>query len=119
MHTQEEEESTCRKIVLRLSDLEPAKSAVLNGLSSPCSRRNYKFATETPRNVFENVGVPNRQNQVTENGFGGKLNNTLSCIRARPVFNIRSSLAATEFTYDNLATSIGRSPAKKSPNSGD
>jgi hypothetical protein len=30
----------CR-IVLRLPDLDHAKSAVLNSLSSPCSRRNY------------------------------------------------------------------------------
>jgi hypothetical protein len=31
---------------LRLPDLDHAKSAVLNSLSSPCSRRNYKFAME-------------------------------------------------------------------------
>lgn len=36
----------CRRIVLRLADLDHAKSAVLNSLSSPCSRRNYKFAME-------------------------------------------------------------------------
>lgn len=36
----------CRKIVFRLSDLDHAKSAVLNNLSSPSSRRNYKFAME-------------------------------------------------------------------------
>jgi integrase len=36
----------CRKIVLRLPDLDQAKSAVLNSLSSPSSRRNYKFAME-------------------------------------------------------------------------
>src|SRR3984893_17915942 len=35
-----------RKIVLRLPDLDQAKSAVLNSLSSPSSRRNYKFAME-------------------------------------------------------------------------
>ena len=35
-----------RKIVLRLPDLDQAKSAVLNSLSSPHSRRNYKFAME-------------------------------------------------------------------------
>lgn len=38
--------SPCRKIVLKLPDLDHAKSAVLNGLSSPHSRRNYKFAME-------------------------------------------------------------------------
>ncbi len=36
----------CRRIVLRLPDLDHTKSAVLNSLSSPRSRRNYKFATE-------------------------------------------------------------------------
>jgi hypothetical protein len=36
----------CRKIVLRLPDLDQSKSAVLNSLSSPSSRRNYKFAME-------------------------------------------------------------------------
>ena len=36
----------CHKIVLKLPDLDHAKSAVLNSLSSPHSRRNYKFAME-------------------------------------------------------------------------
>src|SRR6516162_8195753 len=36
----------CRRIVLRLPELDQAKSAVLNSLSSPHSRRNYKFAME-------------------------------------------------------------------------
>ena len=35
-----------RKIVLRLPDLDHSKSAVLSSLSSPNSRRNYKFAME-------------------------------------------------------------------------
>jgi hypothetical protein len=35
-----------RKIVLKLPDLDHAKSAVLNSFSSPHSRRNYKFAME-------------------------------------------------------------------------
>lgn len=37
---------TCRKMVLKLPDLDHAKLAVLNSLSSPHSRRNYKFAME-------------------------------------------------------------------------
>jgi hypothetical protein len=36
----------CQKSVLRLPDLDHAKNAVLNSLSSPNSRRNYKFAME-------------------------------------------------------------------------
>lgn len=35
-----------RKLVLRLPDLDHAKSSVLASLSSPRSRRNYKFAME-------------------------------------------------------------------------
>jgi site-specific recombinase XerD len=35
-----------RKIVLQLPDLDHTKAAVLNSLSSPHSRRNYKFAME-------------------------------------------------------------------------
>ena len=35
-----------RKIVLRLPDLDHAKSSVLNSLSSPRSRHNYRFAME-------------------------------------------------------------------------
>ena len=35
-----------RRIVLRLPDLDHAKTSVLNSLSSPRSRRNYKFAME-------------------------------------------------------------------------
>src|SRR5271168_2051754 len=35
-----------RKIILRLPDLDHTKSSVLNSLSSPRSRRNYKFAME-------------------------------------------------------------------------
>lgn len=34
------------KIVLRLPDLDHAKASVLNTLSSPSSRRNYRFAME-------------------------------------------------------------------------
>ena len=35
-----------RKVVLRLPDLDHAKTSVLNSLSSPRSRINYKFAME-------------------------------------------------------------------------
>jgi hypothetical protein len=35
-----------RKIVLRLPDLDHAKHSVLSTLTSPNSRRNYRFAME-------------------------------------------------------------------------
>src|SRR5487761_561380 len=38
--------SVPRKLILRLPDFDHAKSSVLNSLSSPRSRRNYKFAME-------------------------------------------------------------------------
>jgi site-specific recombinase XerC len=38
--------SLSRKIVLRLPDLDHTKTAILHSLSSPHSRRNYKFAIE-------------------------------------------------------------------------
>jgi len=34
------------RIVLRLPDLDHSKTAVLNSLSSPRSRRNYRFAMD-------------------------------------------------------------------------
>ena len=37
----------CRKIVLKLQDLDHAKSSVLNGLSSPHLRRNYSSCLVT------------------------------------------------------------------------
>jgi hypothetical protein len=42
----EMKKSAPRKVVLGLPDLDHAKSAVLNSLSSPRSGRNYKFAME-------------------------------------------------------------------------
>jgi len=46
MRKKNRKKAICRRIVLRLPDLDQAKSAVLNSLSSPRSRRNYKFAME-------------------------------------------------------------------------
>jgi len=46
MHKKNRKKLICRRIVLRLPDLDQAKSAVLNSLSSPRSRRNYKFVMD-------------------------------------------------------------------------
>src|SRR5277367_2070839 len=43
-YAQKEQRPSCHKIVLKLPDLDHAKFAVLNSLSSHHSRRNYKFA---------------------------------------------------------------------------
>lgn len=46
MYAQNARKQFTRKLILRLPDLDHAKSSVLNSLSSPRSRRNYKFAME-------------------------------------------------------------------------
>jgi hypothetical protein len=47
----------CRKIVLKLPDLDHAKSAVLNSLSSPRPRRNYKFSMEQYERSSSSLGI--------------------------------------------------------------
>jgi hypothetical protein len=46
LYAQEAQETDSQEIVFRLPDLDHATSSVLNSLSSPRSRRNYKFAME-------------------------------------------------------------------------
>jgi site-specific recombinase XerD len=46
LYAQKKSKPNYRKIVLRLPDLDHAKASVLNSLSSPQSRRNYRFAME-------------------------------------------------------------------------
>ena len=52
----------CRKIVLKLPDLDHAKSAVHNSLSSPHSRRKYKFIA--PRNTIDYYKSVLRSNEA-------------------------------------------------------
>lgn len=62
----------CRKIILRLPDLDHTKTAVLNSLSSPHSKRNYKFAMEqfiTCRQISPSALGPFYC--ITEGGFAG------------------------------------------------
>jgi hypothetical protein len=46
VYAQSTRKQVARKLILRLPDLDHAKTSLLNSLSSPRSRRNYKFATE-------------------------------------------------------------------------
>jgi site-specific recombinase XerC len=46
LYAQKKSKPNYRKIVLRLPDLDHAKASVLNSLSSPQSRRNYRFAMD-------------------------------------------------------------------------
>ena len=55
-----------RKIVLRLRDLDQAKSAVFSSLSSPCSRRNYKFAMDHYDNGLQVIIGNDPQDQVVK-----------------------------------------------------
>lgn len=70
----------CRKIVLRLPDPDHAKSAVLNSLSSPCSRRNCKFAMDQFRHqvcldLRENVWIVGGGGEQNGLRMGGKMRN--------------------------------------------
>jgi integrase len=62
----------CRRNVLRLPDLDHSKSAVLNSLASPGSRRAYQFAIEEfiawycsePRLAFTLLGCGLRRSEL-------------------------------------------------------
>jgi len=79
-----------RKIVLRLPDLDHTKAAVLNSLSSPHSRRNYKFAMEQfitwycsePRLALNRAAVLRFRLYLESLGLAaGTLNQRLAAVR--------------------------------------
>lgn len=79
-----------RKIVLRLPDLDHAKSAVLNSLVSPHSRRNYNFAMEQfitwycsePRLALNRAVVLRFRLHLEELGLAaGTINQRLAAVR--------------------------------------
>jgi hypothetical protein len=79
-----------RRIVLRLPDLDHSKSAVLNSLSSPRSRRNYKFAMEQfitwycsePRLALNRTVVLRFRLHLESLGLGaGTINQRLAAVR--------------------------------------
>jgi hypothetical protein len=57
----------CHKIVLKHPDLDHAKSAVLNSLSLPHSRRNYKFAMEQSLHMIFDEPAQNSAMAMVEN----------------------------------------------------
>jgi len=80
----------CHKLVLKLPDLDHAKSAVLNSLSSPHSRRNYKFAIEQfitwycsePRLALDRVVVLRFRLHLESLGLAaGTVNQRLEAVR--------------------------------------
>jgi site-specific recombinase XerD len=79
-----------RKIVLRLPDLDHAKTSVLNSLSSPNSRRNYKFDMEQfinwycsePRLALNRVVVLRFRLHLKSLGLpAGTINQRLAAVR--------------------------------------
>ena len=70
------------KIVLPLPDLDHAKSSVLNTLSSPNSRRNYRFAMEQFITWFRTAtrSEPGRGPEISAasrgSGSGGRYDQT-------------------------------------------
>ena len=90
VHAQEEQKPACLKIVLRLPDLDHTKSAVLHTLSSPQSRRNYKFAMEQfitwycsePRLALNRAVVLRFRLQLESLGLAaGTVNQRLAAVR--------------------------------------
>src|ERR1700720_2233368 len=82
-----------RKIVLRLPDLDHAKSSVLNTLSSPNSRRNYRFAMEQfitwycsePRLALNRTVVLRSRLYLESLGLAaGTINQRLAAVRRLP-----------------------------------
>ena len=82
--------ASCRRIVLRLPDLDHTKMAVLNSLSSPHSRRNYKFAIERfitwycsePRLALNRIVVLRFRQYLESLGLAaGTINQRLAAVR--------------------------------------
>jgi hypothetical protein len=78
------------RMILRLPDLDHAKSSVPNGLSSPRSRRNYKFAMEQfiiwlcsePRLALNRTVVLRFQLHLESLGLAaGTINQRLTAVR--------------------------------------
>src|SRR6202021_1951716 len=108
-----------RKTVLRLPDLDHAKSTVLNNLSSPCSRRNYKFAMEQfitwyfsePRLALNRTVVLRFRLHLESLGLAaGTINQRLAAVRRLAYEAADSGLLSPE-----LAAGIRRVKGVKQP----
>src|ERR1700721_22800 len=108
-----------RKTVLRLPDLDHAKTSVLNSLSSPRSRRNYKFAMEQfidwycsePRLALNRTVVLRFRLHLESLGLAaGTINQRLAAVRRLPYEAADSGLLSPE-----LAAGIRRVKGVKQP----
>ena len=93
------------KIVLRLPDLDHAKNSVLNSLSSPNSRRNYRFAMEQfitwycsePRLALNRTVVLRFRLHLESLGLAaGTINQRLAAIRRLAYEAVDSGLLSPE-----------------------
>jgi hypothetical protein len=80
----------CRRTVLRLPDLDHSKAAVLNSLSSPGSRRVYRYAIEQfiawycsePRLAFNRIVVVRYRMYLEGRGLAANtINQQLAAVR--------------------------------------
>ena len=101
----ENRKAPCRKIVLRLPDLDQTKSAVLNSLSSPCSRRNDEFAMEQfiawycsePRLALNRAVILRFRLHLESLGLAaGTINQRLAAVRRLAYEAADSGLLSTE-----------------------
>src|SRR5512142_363775 len=79
-----------RRVVLRLRDLDHSKSAVLNSLGSPASRRAYEFAIDEfiawycsePRLAFSRIVVTRYRLSLEARGLAAaSINQRLAAVR--------------------------------------
>ena len=78
-----------RRTVLRLSDLDHSKSALLNSLTSLASRRTYEYAIEEfiawycsePRLAFNRIVVTRYRVQLEARGLAATINQRLAAVR--------------------------------------
>jgi hypothetical protein len=88
--------ANCRRTVLPLPDLDHSKTAVLNSLTSPGSRRVYKFAIEQfitwyccePRLAFNRIVVVRYRMYLEGRGLAA---NTIKTTSSTPANRVRSS----------------------------
>jgi hypothetical protein len=96
-----------RRVVLRLRDLDHSKSAVLNSLGSPASRRAYEFAIDEfiawycsePRLAFSRVVVARYRLSLEARGLAASsINQRLAAVRRLAYEAADGGLGRAHFT---------------------
>jgi len=110
-----------RKIVLRLPDLDHTKAAVLHSLSSPHSRRNYKFAMEQfitwycsePRLALNPAVASPGTSSGTSFGSGPKRRSWTSSLHMIFVAMPNPGLCRIEISVPKMLVGLGSSHASR------